>query len=202
VIEVSVRDVDLVRRTIHEHVGRPAEEFGVCVAASQTGSADLQEKSAFGTELEHLVVIRSVARDPDIAVVVDEDAVLVWRPFVAGAANHRIETRGRHTRGRAAPRAKHVPVGVEFHHGRCRTAAHRTAELQPTLVVSEAAGALDEPDVVLRVYGDPGDLPEQPIVGQRLRPEWIDFESRCDRPPGWSRHGLLRDRLRASHRDD
>src|SRR5215207_2070234 len=129
VVPVPVSYIDLVRLLVDEHVGRLAKELRVRVAARQAGSADLQQELALRRELEHLVVGGSVARDPDVAVVVDEDAVLVRRPFVARAPDDRIHARGRHTRGRTAPRAKHVPVGVEFHHRRRPPAAHRTTEL-------------------------------------------------------------------------
>ena len=46
---------------------------------------------------------------------------------------------------------------------------------------------MDDPDVVLRIDRHADGLPENPLVGQRLRPERIDFEPR--RPDGGGFHG-------------
>jgi hypothetical protein len=47
--------------------------------------ADLQHELAVGRELEDLAVVVAVAGDPDEALRVDVDAVLVARPVVARA---------------------------------------------------------------------------------------------------------------------
>src|SRR5262249_10681191 len=55
------------------------------------------------------MVARIIAGDPDVAVLVDENAVLHLGPVVAFA--------------RAAPRAQQIPVGIELEDGRRRRAA-------------------------------------------------------------------------------
>jgi hypothetical protein len=37
---------------------------------------------------------------------------------------------------------------------------------------------MHDPDVIALVDGDTGHLPEYPVVGQRLGPEWIDLKKR------------------------
>jgi hypothetical protein len=42
----------------------------------------------------------------------------------------------------------------------------------------ERTGAVDDPHVILRVDGDADGLAEDPVVGEGLGPEGIDFETR------------------------
>jgi len=64
--------------------------------------------------------------------------------------------------------------------------AHHAAAL---LLVDQRPRTLDDPHVVARVHGDPGDLPEDPVVGQGLGPGGVDLETA---------RGLTRRRLRAA----
>ena len=75
-------------------------------------------------------------RDPDVALVVDVDAVLVLRPLVL--------------RRLAAPALEVVAGGVELHHRRRRRAAGRLGILR-LLVVVQRPRALDDPHVIARV---------------------------------------------------
>src|SRR5262249_42054359 len=96
------------------------------------------------------------------------NAVVRLRPFVA--------------RPGAAPGAYEIAVGIEHENGRRGSTAlgNGRIELGTALVVVQPAGAaMDDPHVVLLV--DPGaDRPaQQPVVGQRLRPQRIDLVDRC-----------------------
>jgi len=39
-------------------------------------------------------------------------------------------------------------------------------------------GAMDDPHVILRIHRHPDGLPKNPMIGQRLGPQWIHFEAR------------------------
>jgi hypothetical protein len=76
--------------------------------------------------------------------------------------------------------ADQIAGGIELEDGRRRSAAlrDRRGGRRVDLARFERAGAMDDPDVVARVHGDADGLPENPLVGERLRPERIDFEAR------------------------
>src|SRR5258706_3055239 len=143
---------------------RRAAELRAAVAAFRlAGAPDLQQELALLRELEDLVVLVAVARDPDVAFRVDHDAVLALRPFVAGA--------------RAAPAAQVLAARVELGHRRQRLAAavrHRLARLVD-LVGEQRRGAVHHPDVAVPLV-DPGapdlahDELQAGLLRQRLRP--------------------------------
>ena len=110
------------------------------------------------------MVVVAVAGDPDVALLVDVNAVLGLRPFVA--------------RARPAPAPEQLAVGGELQHRRRRDAAARLGRilLRALLVVDQRRRPVDDPDVVLAVDGDAGDLAEDPFVGQGLGPERINGE--------------------------
>ncbi len=65
---------------------RRAPEQGRGVAAARLPrAADLHEEFPVGRELDELVVLGIVAADPDVALGVDVNAVLVLEPLVARA---------------------------------------------------------------------------------------------------------------------
>ena len=110
------------------------------------------------------MVVVAVAGDPDVALLVDVNAVLGLGPVVA--------------RARPAPAPEQLAVGGELQHRRRRDAAACLGRglLCALLVVDQRGGPMDDPDVVLAVDGDAGDLAEDPFVGQRLGPVRIDGE--------------------------
>ena len=113
-----------------------------------------------------MVGILVVAAQPDVVLTVDEDAVLVAWPIVS--------------RTGAAPALHEVAVLIELEHRRGREAAlgYRRIQVRAAFVVRERARTLIHPDVIMRVDGDPADLAEDPFVGQRFGPEWIDDDAR------------------------
>src|SRR4029453_4117287 len=84
-------------------------------------------------------------RDPDVALVVDVNRVLVRGPLVAVAL--------------AAPALDVVAGGVKLHHRRRRVAAFRVG-VQRFLVARQRPGPLQDPDVIARVDAQPSDLSE------------------------------------------
>src|SRR4029077_7368943 len=126
------------------------------------GLADLLQELAVGRELQDLVVILAVAGEPDVALLVDVDAVLGARPFVAGT--------------RATPAAQQGPVERKVQHRWCRLAAtgFGWVLLRTLFIVDQGRGAVDNPDAVVVVDGDARHLPEDPIIGQRFGPERLD----------------------------
>ena len=165
VIAVAVGDEELVRRGIHPCVGRPVEILGVGVALGHAGLADLHDEAAVARELEDLGVLLGIAREPDIVLRVHEDPVLGLRPVI--------------TRTRAAPGLDQIALVVELHHGRRGHAAFipRRGQRRALLVLAQRLRALDDPDVVLGVDGNPGHLAQDPAIGERLGPERIHDES-------------------------
>ena len=157
-VQVPVGDVELVGRRIHLDVGGLAEELGAVAALGAAGLPDLHHEGAVPAELEHLVIARTVARKPHVAQVVHEDAVLGLGPLVPLAL----------VAVRVSPTVEQVPVGVELEHRRRRVAArgNRRVLHEPGLVGVQAAGPMDEPDVVVQVHRDPADFPDQPVVGK------------------------------------
>jgi hypothetical protein len=79
---------------------------------------------------------------------------------------------------RTAPGLDHVAGEVEHQHRRRLTAAAGPSFVGRKLALGERAGAVRDPKVVVLVEADAGDLPEQPVVGQRLGKERIDLELR------------------------
>src|SRR5262249_44611964 len=108
----------------------------------------------------------SVAADPHVALVVDGDAMVRLGPVVALSL--------------AAPVADQVALAVELEHRRRRGAAHRGLRRGGRVLLAglERAGAMADPDVIARVHRHADRLSEDPVVGQRLRPQRIDFEPR------------------------
>ena len=138
-------------------------------AGQRSALAELFDEFAVGGELQHHAVALAVAAEPDKALVVDQDGVLLQRPVVAEVV------------AGAAPRLHDVAGLVEHQHRRRRHAAFRARRIERCafLVVGQRARPLKHPDVVLRVDGDAADLAEDPVVRQRLRPVRIDPERRA-----------------------
>ena len=164
-IEVSVGDVDLVGLGVDFGVGRLAQAGHVIAVGLIALLADLQHEFAVARELQILPVLLAVAADPDEALGIDAHAMLVLWPVVALA--------------RAAPGPHQLALRVELHDRRSRYAAFagRRTERRGLLVVGEASGALDHPDMVLCIDRDAGRLTHDPVVGQGLRPGRIDLKT-------------------------
>ena len=165
-VGVAVADVDLVGRGVDEDAGRLAEEAGAAAARGAAAElADLQQEVAFRGELEHVGVVGggpagqvvgepAAEADPDVVPVVDVNAVRLGAPRVPVA--------------RPAPAVDDVAGRIE--------GDDRRGALRSPLAVRP----VDDPHVVLRIGRHPDDVAEQPVVGERLRPEGVDLERRRD----------------------
>jgi hypothetical protein len=127
--------------------------------------ADLQQELAVLRELQDVRVGAAVAANPDVALVVDEDAMVGIRPLVSLA--------------RPAPVAQQVPFLIELENRRRARAAFALLGFERLLVVAERGGApMDDPHVIVGVDPHANRRAEDPVIGQRLRPQRIHFEAR------------------------
>ena len=69
---------------------------------------------------------------------------------------------------------------IELQHRRRRRAALRDWRIRGGVQFTrfERSGAMNDPDMVLRVHRNADGLAHDPVVGQRLRPQRVDFEAR------------------------
>jgi hypothetical protein len=171
-IHIAVGDVDLVALRVHLDGGRAAEQPRVVAAAGLPADADLQHEPAVARELQHLRHrAAGTAADPDVARVIDVDAVLAdahagFRPVVAFP--------------RPAPRPHDVAVRVELDHRRrgVTAQARRRAGGRSELARRQAPRPMHDPDVIPVVHGDARDLPHRPVVRQVPREGRVDAELR------------------------
>ena len=111
VVDVAVGDEELVRSAIDEHVCGRAEILRVVAAGTLAVPSDLQHELAGARELQDLRVLLAAARDPDMVGVVDVDAVLEVRPFVALSDRPRAGTTLRELEPGAARQIDRVSFG-------------------------------------------------------------------------------------------
>src|SRR5262249_43679782 len=100
--------------------------FGVRIAARAL-LADLHQEFAVLREFQDFRIRSAIAADPDIAFVVDEDAVVAVGPFIAGT--------------RPAPMAQQIAGLIEFENGRRAGAALRRLHLDALLLVGQSRRA-------------------------------------------------------------
>ena len=177
-IQIAVGDVGLVGLRIDGDLRDAAEVVRIVAAGGVRRTAllvlaahahfrlaVLRDELALTGELHDVRVARAVAADPDVARVIDEDAVIRRGPVEALAGS--------------APATDDGTGLVEDDHRRRRLAALGDLELEAAFVVVEIGRtAVDEPHVVLRVDVHADRHAEQPVIRQRLRPERIDLEPR------------------------
>ena len=80
-VAIAVGDIGLVGLRIDPDLGDAAEILQIVAAAVLAEVADLQQELAVLGEFEDVRVLLAVAADPDIALVVDMDAVVRLRPL-------------------------------------------------------------------------------------------------------------------------
>ena len=160
-VDVTVRDEDLVGLRLDVEVRRPAQVIGIVAALVDARLADGQHVLAVLCELHD---VHAIARaHPDEAVVIDVDAMLLLEPGVAIA--------------RPAPGSQHLSICVQLQDGRRRHAAVGDRRLDgcANLLRREAGWHMDHPQVIVIVHEQSADVPQDPVVGQRGRPRGIDF---------------------------
>src|SRR5262249_11228043 len=84
-VAVAVRDAGLVCLRIDPDLGAAVEILLVVTAGVVAEGATLQQELAVLGELEDMRVLLAVAADPDVAFVVNVNAMVGLRPLVAGA---------------------------------------------------------------------------------------------------------------------
>src|SRR5258706_22363 len=166
-VEIAVGDVRLVGLGVDPDLGHPPEVLRIVAAGVLAVAAELHQELPFLGELQDVGVLRSVAAEPHVALVVDMHAVRAFGPLVA--------------RPRAAPGSHQVAGLIEHQYRRGRAAALGDGRilLEPLFVDMQPSGAaMDDPDVVLIVDPHADGPAEQPVIRQRLGPQRIDFEHR------------------------
>src|ERR1019366_9938681 len=110
---IAIGNVELVRLRIDIHVRGLPPEVGAVVARllpRLQWVAQLQEKLSIRGEFQNPPeVLAADTADPDVALVVDEEPVLLRRPVIPGA--------------RSAPRPNDLTLRIEFNNRRRRDAA-------------------------------------------------------------------------------
>ena len=108
-VDVTVGDEHLVSLRIVGRLGGRGEVLRIVAPVALSGMANLEEEFAILVELQDLRVAFSIAADPEVALRVDGQPVLVCRPLVAGA--------------RPSPSLEEPAVLIELHHEGRRNAA-------------------------------------------------------------------------------
>ena len=163
---IAIGDIEFLRRFVDHHVGGAAKLAGGIRAARRAGLADLLQEFSLRRKFQNLMVFLIIAGEPYIARPIDEDAVLALRPVVALA--------------RSSPGGQEISLGIKLQHRwrglaafGCRRILHRAL-----FVINQRAGAMHKPDMVVRIDCNAGHLTENPVLGQRLRPEWLGLKFR------------------------
>ena len=166
---VTVGGIHLLGDGIDGDIGRRAEPLRRVAVMPLAGLADLHHELAVHGEFQELAVGLAVAGKPDIIIGVDIDAVLAFRPLVA--------------RSGAAPGAHQIAGLVEDENRRRGNAALGLGRIVfgGTLAGAQRTRPMDDPDTIEPVDRDAGDLADDPVVGQRLRPQRVDLELRNGR---------------------
>ena len=108
-VDVTVGDEHLVRLGVVSRLRRRGEVLRIVAPVALSEMANLEEEFSVLVELQDLRVAFAVAADPEVALRVDRQPVLVHRPLVAGA--------------RPSPSLEEPAVLVELHHEGRRHAA-------------------------------------------------------------------------------
>ena len=172
-IEITVGDIDLVSLGIHGDVRGSSQVAGIVAAHRGLPFADPKQAFALGRELEHHMIGHAVAANPDIVLIVHENAVFIRRPAIL-----RLDPFGGFLiPRRSAPGVNDFSRRVECDHRRRRCAAivHRRVLHRADLMSRQAPGPLDDPDIVLTVGSYARNLTERPAIGQLPGPGWINL---------------------------
>ena len=152
----------------HYACGTP-HVFGIVAAAAFGVMPDLQDEFPALGELENLCVFIAVAAYPHVVFRIDEYAVFVVGPLVALRSTRLSGT---------TPGLHHIPGLIELNHRGRGNAAVAFAGLAVAIMLFHSAGTMQDPYVIVRIHRRAGDLPQHPVIRERLRPEGIRFELR------------------------
>jgi hypothetical protein len=84
-IAVAVADVHLIRRDVLPDLRRLPEVVDVVAAVVDAMLAELEDEFSSVVEFQDLRVLRTVAGQPHVALMIDGDAMIAVRPVVAFA---------------------------------------------------------------------------------------------------------------------
>ena len=82
-VEITIGDIRFVGLRIDPDLGRPPEILEVVAPGILAEVAHLHQEFSVLGELQDLGVLGAVAADPDVALIVDVDAVIGFRPLVS-----------------------------------------------------------------------------------------------------------------------
>src|SRR5262249_56973748 len=79
---------------------------------------------------------------------------------------------------RSAPGGQEISLGIKLQRRRRGFAAfgRRRVLHRALFVINQRTGAMHKPDVVVGIDCDAGHLTENPVLGQRVRPEWLGLK--------------------------
>src|SRR4029077_17461794 len=153
-VAVAVGHVAFIGLRIDVDLRHTPEVLGIVAAGILALMAGLQHELAVLAEFEDLSIFCAITTEPNIALMVDKDAVHRFWPFVAFAWS--------------APRTDGVAVLIEREHRRRATTARRDRRIELGaffVVVQRLAATVDHPDVVLGIDRYPDGHAEQPSLG-------------------------------------
>ena len=163
-IAIAVRDVGFVGLRVDPDARWTSEQRGIAAASGLLVLPERHQPLAVARELHDAVPV--VAADPDVILMIDEDAVRLARPL--GEIVHRPLT----------PTLHQLALLVEFEDGRCRltAGAHRRRLLFVELFFGQRLRQVRHPHVLLRIHEDAGDRAHDPVVRHLERPGRVDLE--------------------------
>src|SRR5262249_51912952 len=148
---------------IDPDLGNPSEILEIVAASILPKATDLHQKLTVFGELQDVRILLAIAADPNVALIVDVDAVIGLRPLV--------------TLTWAAPRFYQRPLRIALPHWGRRAAAigDRRIELRPFFIIVQRRRApVDDPHVVLPDDRHTDRQAKRPA--ERLRPERLPPE--------------------------
>ena len=165
---LPVDDVDLARHFIDLKAPLRHQDVRLLIVLGQLHALrravpEIPHELPVAREFEDAVLRRGAA-DPDESLTV---------------SNHRLQCRGpERVVARTAPGVNHVAVLVQLDDlGSAHAAVDsRRVAISPNLITFGGGSTIQEPDVVLVIHVNTGDLLHAPPVRQRLRPEGIHSE--------------------------
>ena len=126
--------------------------------------ADLHQKFSALAKLQNLCVTLAITTDPDIAFVIDGNAMVGDRPLVAFSFT--------------APVANEVAPLIELQNGWSRETARggRWICQRVSFLLRKRFGPMNDPDVVLSINRDANGRTDAPMVRQWLRPQRVHLK--------------------------
>jgi len=141
-VPIPVCNEHFIGLGIHRDPRRPVQIGSIVAAIGHSVFADLQQKLPGLREFKDLRILAAVTANPDVVLVINEDAVFHVGPFVAGPG--------------PAPCLYQVPGHIEFDDRRRGDTAIRLRRNigRELVIVLKAARPVRDPDVVVGIDKD------------------------------------------------